>query len=229
MGRWNHETTGFTEVLLPAQPSNVGLARGILRSLALHGGFSETQTNDLAVAMSEAYANVIQHANTTWVTLRFALEPNALTIEVEDDGEGFDTAILDHPYEPERDVGRGMHLIRSLMDTVECQSSPMGTIVRMTRLKETPLREGLPWKVAARPFRTIGHIRRTIDRYRRDLALMLGNVEPMDEDLDDLAIMERFLASADKERLISDRKLRIKTLQATLEILREDVGEEQVG
>ena len=85
------------------------------------------------------------------------------------------------------------------------------------------------WKVAARPFRTIGHIRRTIDRYRRDLALMLGNVEPMDEDLDDLAIMERFLASADKERLISDRKLRIKTLQATLEILREDVGEEQVG
>jgi hypothetical protein len=178
--------------------------------------------------MSEAYTNVIQHANTTWVTLRFALEPNAMTIEVEDDGEGFDTAILDQPYFPEHEVGRGMHLIRSLMDTVECQSSPMGTMVRMTRMKEAPLREGLPWKVTARPFRSIGHIRRTIDRYQRDLSLMLGQTEPLDEDLDDLVIMERFLAADDKESLISDRKLRIKTLQATLEILREDI-EEQVG
>lgn len=229
MASWNHETAGFVELMLPAQAPNVGLARAVLRSLAAHGGFSGTQAEDIILAMSEAYTNVIQHANTTWVTLRFALEPNALTIEVEDDGEGFDTAILDHPYDPARDVGRGMHLIRSLMDTVECQSSPMGTIVRMTRLKAAPVREGMPWKVVARPFRTIGHIRRTIDRYQRDLALMQGDAEPIDEDLDDLAIMERFLASADKDSLISDRKLRIKTLQATLEILREDVGEEQAG
>lgn len=229
MGAWSPETTGFIELLLPAQPSKVGLARTVLRSLAAHGGFSDPQAEEMAVAMSEAYTNVIQHANTTWVTLRYALEPNAMTIEVEDDGEGFDTAILDRVYDPEDEVGRGMHLIRSLMDTVECQSNPMGTVVRMTRLKETPLREGLPWKVAARPFRTIGHIRRTIDRYQRDLALMLGEAQPMDEDLDDLAIMERFLGAADKEGLISDRKLRIKTLQATLEILREDLGEEQAG
>jgi len=229
MASWDHETTGFTELLLPAQPANVGLARAILRSLAIHAGFSEAQAGEMAVALSEAYTNVIQHANTTWVTLRFALESHGMTIEVEDDGEGFDTAILDQPYAPEHEVGRGMHLIRSLMDAVECQSSPMGTIVRMTRLKGAPVREGRPWKVAARPFRSIGHIRRTIDRYKRDLALMLGEAEPIDEDLDDLAIMERFLASGDKESLISDRKLRIKTLQATLEILREDVGEEQVG
>lgn len=229
MATWNRETTGFVELMLPAQAPNVGLARDILRPLAAHGGFSASQAEDVVLAMSEAYTNVIQHANTTWVTLRFALEANALTIEVEDDGEGFDTAILDQPYDPARDIGRGMHLIRSLMDTVECQSSPMGTIVRMTRLKEAPIREGMPWKVVARPFRTIGHIRRTIDRYQRDLALMQGDAEPIDEDLDDLAIMERFLASADKDSLISDRKLRIKTLQATLEILREDVGEEQAG
>jgi serine/threonine-protein kinase RsbW len=223
------EATGFVELLLPAQAPNVALARSVLRSLAVHGGFSAAQADDIVLAMSEAYTNVIQHANTTWVTLRFALEPNAVTIEVEDDGEGFDTALLDQAYDPARDVGRGMHLIRSLMDTVECQSSPMGTIVRMTHLKEAPIREGMPWKVAARPFRTIGHIRRTIDRYQRDLALMQGDADPLDEDLDDLAIMERFLASADKDSLISDRKLRIKTLQATLEILREDVGEEQAG
>lgn len=226
---WNRGERGFLELLLPASPSNVALARTILRALALHGDFTEQQATEMAVAMSEAYTNVIQHARTTWVTLRFALERSGMTIEVEDDGEGFDTAILDRVYDPAEEVGRGMHLIRSLMDTVECQSSPMGTLVRMTRSSASPVQEGMPWKVAARPFRSIGHIRRTIDRYQRDLALMLGEAEPLAADLDDLAIMERYHAAADKEALVSDRKLRIKTLQATLEILREDVGEEHPG
>ena len=226
---WKRDESGFLEFLLPAVPSNVGLARSILRALALHGTFSDQQATEMAVAMSEASTNVIQHARTTWVTLRFALEPHGMTIEVEDDGEGFDTAILDQFYDPANEVGRGMHLIRSLMDTVECQSSPMGTLVRMTRSSDTPVQEGMPWKVAARPFRSIGHIRRTIDRYQRDLALMLGEAEPLAADLDDLAIMKRYHAADDKDTLVGDRKLRIKTLQATLEILREDIGEEHAG
>jgi len=212
----------FVEVMLPAQPRYVGLARALLRATALHMGFTEAQAAEMSVAMSEAYTNVIVHANTPWVTLRYAAEAQAMTIEVEDDGEGFDIAILDQPYRPDAEVGRGMHLIRSLMDTVECQSSPMGTLVRMILRKAARAREGRPWKVAARPFRSIGHIRRTIDRYQRDLALMLGQLEPLEGDLDDRAILERYAETEDKEGLISDRKLRIKTLQATLDILRED-------
>lgn len=219
------DAIGFAELLYPAQPRYVGLARALLRTTALHAGFSEAQVFEMSVAMSEAYTNVIVHAKTSWVTLRYAVEPHAMTIEVEDDGEGFDTAILDHPYQPDAEIGRGMHLIRSLMDTVECQSSPMGTLVRMVQLKSGRPREGRPWTVAARPFRSIGHIRRTIDRYQRDLALMLGEVEPIEGDLDDRAILERHAEADDKEGLISDRKLRIKTLQATLEILREDGSE----
>src|SRR3989442_4981434 len=118
-----------------------------------------------------------------------------------------------------------MHLIRSLMDTVECQSSRMETLVRMTRLRGGRVREGRAWNVAARPFRSIGPLRRTIDRYERDLALMLGDVEPIEGDLDDRAILERFAEADDKEGLVGDRKLRIKTLQATLEILKEDMSE----
>jgi hypothetical protein len=177
----------------------------------------------MVVAVSEAYTNVILHAGTSWVTLRYAVDPYAMTIEVEDDGEGFDLAILDQPYTPVSSIGRGVHLIRNLMDSVECQSTPMGTLVRMVKEKETPPGGALPWKIIGRPFRTIGHVRRTIDRYKRDLALMQGDVEPIGHDLDDLAILERFEAAEDKETLINDRKLRIKTLQATLEILREDL------
>jgi hypothetical protein len=79
--------------------------------------------------------------------------------------------------------------------------------------------------VAARPFRSIGHIRRKIDRYKRDLALMRGDVEPSDEHLDDRAILERFAETEDKKGLIGDRKLRIKALQAMLEELLKEDGE----
>src|SRR5256886_16258735 len=109
--------------------------------------------------MSEAYTNVIVHANTSWITLRYAVQPRGLTVEVEDDGEGFDTTLLDRPYRPQTGVGRGMHLIHALMDSVECQSSPMGTLVRMTRLRGGRMREGSPrggwsgtlWAIGAIP------------------------------------------------------------------------------
>ncbi len=227
--RSGERITGFVELMLPAQPPYVRLARELLRATAIHNGFSESQVAEMAVAVSEAFTNVILHANTSWVTIRYAVDPYAMTIEVEDDGEGFDLAILDQPYVPESQVGRGVHLIRNLMDTVECQSSPMGTVVRMTKEKATRSGGALPWKIIGRPFRTIGHIRRRIDRYQRDLALMRGDVEPIEDDIDDLAILERFQAAKGKESLINDRKLRIKTLQATLEILREDEGDGPFG
>lgn len=223
--RTDGDVTQFVELLLPAQPSYVAFARAVLRATAAHGGFSDAQAHEMTVAMSEAFTNVILHASTTWATIRYAVEHDEMTIEVEDDGQGFDTAILDQPYDPEAEVGRGMHLIRSLMDAVECQSSPMGTLVRMNRHKDASRGEGQPWKVTARPFRTIAHVRRRIERYQRDLALMRGEVDPIEGDLDDRATLERFAAADDKEGLMSDRKLRIKTLQATVEILREDAAE----
>jgi len=217
------EHTGFVELVLPAKASYVGLARTFLQHTARHIGFNADQAAEMAVALSEAFTNVITHARTQWITIRYAVAPLGITIEVQDDGEGFDTAVFEHPYDPAAESGRGMHLIRGLMDEVECQSSSAGTIVRMTRLKEVPQREGASWRVVGKPFRTIGHIRQTIDRYRRDLALMLREIEPTDGDLDDLAILEQYETARNKESVISDRKLRIKTLEATLEILREEL------
>lgn len=80
----------------------------------MHNGFSERQAADMAVAVSEAYTNVILDAKTSGVTIRYAVDPYAMTIEVEDDGEGFNFAILDQPYVPASQVRRGVHLIRSL-------------------------------------------------------------------------------------------------------------------
>src|SRR2546427_10491594 len=173
--RTGADGTWFEEHLLPAQPRYVGLARALLRVTALAAGFTEAQAFDVGVAISEAYTTVILHANTPWITLRYAIQPHGITIEVEDDGEGFDIAILDHSYRPEAGGGRGMPLIRSLMDTVECHSSPMGTLVRMARLRGGGGREGRSRDGAGPPFRSIGPRRPTIGRCQRGVGAEPGH------------------------------------------------------
>jgi hypothetical protein len=72
----------------------------------------------------------------------------------------------------------------------------------------------------------ITRTRRTLWRYRRDLDLMEGRVDPVPSSLDDLAIMEYFAASDDRARTVRDRRLRILTLRATLEALLEAACDE---
>lgn len=67
----------------------------------------------------------------------------------------------------------------------------------------------------------ITHIEQALERYRRDLDLMTGSVAPSDTNIDDLAILDRFAWSDDQDELINDRRLRIKTLEAMLDLLRE--------
>ncbi|MGH2405323.1 MAG: hypothetical protein ACRDGN_12820 [bacterium] len=67
----------------------------------------------------------------------------------------------------------------------------------------------------------IVHIEQALERYRRDLDLMTGSVAPSDTNVDDLAILDRFAWSDDQHELINDRRLRIKTLEAMLALLRE--------
>ncbi|MGH2372671.1 MAG: hypothetical protein ACRDIC_04220 [bacterium] len=71
----------------------------------------------------------------------------------------------------------------------------------------------------------IAHLEESLERYRRDLKLMTGRAAPSPTNIDDLAILDRFALSDDQPGLISDRRLRIKTLEAMLDLLRERNGE----
>ncbi|HEY3248862.1 MAG TPA: ATP-binding protein, partial [bacterium] len=153
--------------------------------------------------------------------VRFQLAGDEIVAEVEDDGSGFDTAIVERPYRPTESSGRGMLLMRSLVDVLECTSGPGGTTVRMVKRRPDVRPSVVPWPGPSRPRRAIGHLKQTIRRYQRDVELMTGQLSPAPDNLDDLTIMEAFAATTNKQGLISDRKLRIKTLEATLEILQE--------
>jgi serine/threonine-protein kinase RsbW len=93
------------------------------------------------VALSEAISNAILRGNredtSKHVHVRAAVDRDGLVVEVEDEGAGFD---LDH-YDPDpttpdqldREDGRGLFLMRRLMDRVErVHGSSTGTIVRLT-------------------------------------------------------------------------------------------------
>jgi serine/threonine-protein kinase RsbW len=92
------------------------------------------------VALTEALSNAILRGNRDDrdkpVRVHAEVDAEELIVEVSDQGEGFDLeASTTDPTAPEnleREDGRGLFLMRKLMDRVESRHSGTGTIVRLT-------------------------------------------------------------------------------------------------
>ena len=105
------------------------LNRGVQRVLrmARECGYQTDHRADLEIALREALANAIIHGNELQkakrVYLRCYGNPNsAMMIFVRDEGPGFDPGEVPDPREADRlhlDCGRGLLLMRELMDHVE--------------------------------------------------------------------------------------------------------------
>ena len=95
---------------------------------------------NVPVALTEALSNAILRGNQDdprkHVRIRAWVDDQALVVEVADEGLGFDLdACMVDPTTPDRiesEDGRGLFLMRKLMDAVECVPSPPGTMVRLT-------------------------------------------------------------------------------------------------
>jgi serine/threonine-protein kinase RsbW len=90
-------------------------------------GLSDSQTANLAIALSEALANAAIHGNhldpdrTVTVTVRIMAGEEAL-IDIRDSGSGFDHEGVCDPTEEPRVLlpgGRGVFLMRHLVDRLE--------------------------------------------------------------------------------------------------------------
>lgn len=94
---------------------------------------------NVPVALSEALSNAILRGNgddpLKHVHVRAEVDNERLVIEVADEGPGFDfDAKVIEPAEGDldREDGRGLFLMRKLMDRVERVAVPNGNAVRMT-------------------------------------------------------------------------------------------------
>jgi serine/threonine-protein kinase RsbW len=99
---------------------------------------------NVPVALTEALSNAILRGNlddpAKHVHVRAEVDTVRLVVEVGDEGGGFDLdASLIDPTTPgnvDREDGRGLFLMRKLMDRVERVEGTHGSIVRMTLRRE---------------------------------------------------------------------------------------------
>ena len=95
---------------------------------------------NVPVALTEALSNAILRGNgddpAKHVHVRAEVDKRRLIVEVADEGAGFDLDKSEiDPTRPEnldREDGRGLYLMRKLMDSVERVEAPHGSVVRMT-------------------------------------------------------------------------------------------------
>lgn len=95
---------------------------------------------NVPVALTEALSNAILRGNgddpAKHVRVRASVNATQLVVEVADEGRGFDLdAKAIDPTTPDRlgaEDGRGLYLMRKLMDRVERFDAEHGSIVRMT-------------------------------------------------------------------------------------------------
>jgi serine/threonine-protein kinase RsbW len=102
--------------------------------------------DNLAIAITELANNAIIHGNkfdpAKQVTISFYFERGLISVYIKDSGKGFDPTSIGNPLEPEnllKESGRGIFILRSIMDEVEFRSGDTGTEVKITKtMKNLP-------------------------------------------------------------------------------------------
>lgn len=121
---------------LPRDALSVPVVRRVLNSSMKTLGVSDDCLNDIEIALTEACTNVLDHAaQGDEYEVVAGLDDSMCVIEVVDTGRGFDAEQLGHAdAEPTAEQGRGIQLIRALVDRVHFRSRPeTGMIVHLEK------------------------------------------------------------------------------------------------
>ena len=121
---------------LPRDEVSVPLVRRLTSNAMRLLGVDGDCLDELQVALSEACANVLRHAQAQDdYEVRVRVDGRSVVIEVVDRGTGFDATTLGkRDAHPEAEQGRGIQLMRALVDEVDfAQAEPQGTVVSLTK------------------------------------------------------------------------------------------------
>src|SRR4051795_5641696 len=124
---------------LPRDALSVPVVRRVLNSSMQTLGVMEDCLTDIELALTEACTNVLDHAaDGDQYEVVAGLDDNGCVIEVIDTGRGFDADRLGHAEaDPSAEEGRGIQLIRALVDKVHFRSRPeRGMIVHLEKQLE---------------------------------------------------------------------------------------------
>ena len=115
----------------------------LVEQASMQAGFSDDERDSLTMSAIEAANNAIYHGNKRNPEKKIFVEMTVSTGEVSvvmrDEGKGFDLDGLKNPLEPDnllRENGRGIFIIKSLMDHVHFNFSNEGTEIVMSKRKK---------------------------------------------------------------------------------------------
>jgi serine/threonine-protein kinase RsbW len=124
---------------LPRDELSVPVVRRVLRSSMKTLGVTEAVVADIELALTEAVTNVLDHANEgEEYEVSAGINGELCVIEVIDRGAGFDsTGIGDDAAAPDAEGGRGIQIMRALVDHVTFDNVPrVGTVVHLEKRLE---------------------------------------------------------------------------------------------
>jgi serine/threonine-protein kinase RsbW len=131
-----HAKQTLFRLTLPSDQKHIGRVEGFLKKVRRSTPLDEIQFHKLMVSLTEAVNNAIVHGNRLdsekKVTVRCEVLPGWLLLVVGDEGKGFKPATIRNPLSKQnllRTSGRGVFLMRTLMDRVEFDIDESGSRV----------------------------------------------------------------------------------------------------
>lgn len=110
---------------LPREVASVPAVRRLLRAALSLLCVDRQAGADLEIALTEACANVVKHAGgTESFEVRLDVGDDRCSIDVVDEGAGFDPSEAGTSPSSSSERGRGLFLIKALGENVRMQSSP---------------------------------------------------------------------------------------------------------
>lgn len=123
---------------LPSESRMLSVARGFVEAVCQAYKLDRTVTHALVIVTGEAITNIVRHAHQNrsdaQMEMHLRIMPEAVEIVFQDEGEPFDLAAV--PALPPGELrigGRGIYLMRALMDELTSQPCENGNVLRMVK------------------------------------------------------------------------------------------------
>ena len=141
-------TTSRVSFTLDSSLDSVNKVEQTAEQYGGRAGFDEDTVQQIAMAVREAAVNAVLHGNaydkTKHITASFETTTDSLIVRITDQGPGLDPDKIPDPLAPEnllKGSGRGIFLIRALMDEVNFRQLHPGTELTLIKHR-TPAQPG---------------------------------------------------------------------------------------
>lgn len=140
LAKWEEVVRSASHIRLkiPCLEEYASTVRLQAEAIARRVQFTDEELYDIITAVGEVCDNAIEHGRSELgVEVEYVLTPTEFRVEVKDHGSGFDpTGRGEQPPDVFAESGRGIFLMKHLMDGMEIDAAPgRGTRIVMTKLR----------------------------------------------------------------------------------------------